>query len=309
MNRRIAYSGFTLVELLVVIAIIGILIGMLLPAVQAVREAARRTSCQNKLRQVGLAISVYESSYRTLPPGRIGCDDTGDNTVLSQCPAGLTSDEKTGASGFVSILPELEQTALKNELNVESGGLWNRDVDDLTWYADTGKNQGVKRHLDIYWCPSENGKKISSVYYPVKAATSTYAFCNGSLGPDAPKAITKYDNNGAFIYRTKRKLRDLHDGLSNVFILGEVVSPDIWESSNIWNYALANADCLRSTANPLNTTPGSGIVLDLQNGAFGSWHPGGASFVYADGHVGYMKDQIDLLVYQGLSTINGGEIH
>ncbi len=301
--------GFTLVELLVVIVIIGMLVGLLLPAVQTVREAARRTACQNNLRQIGLAIHSYESSYLMLPPGRIGCDDTGDEQDLDVCPKGLLAEEKTGASGFVSILPQLELRGLFDDLDVASGGLWNRNTDDLMWYYDTGKNLGVKVHVPVFWCNSEVGKKISDVYFPIIAATSTYAFCNGSFGPEAPEFVTKYRNNGAFVYREQRKLKQIRDGLSNAFVVGEVVHPDIWESSNIWNYTLANADCLRSTSNPLNTRPGDGIVLNLQNGAFGSFHPGGSSFVFADGHVQFIQDQINMRVYQALSTIAGGELN
>lgn len=302
-------NGFTLIELLVVIAIIGILIGLLLPAIASVREAARRTSCQNKLRQVGIGVIHYENSFGEMPAGRIGCDDTGDKISLNACPTGLTSEQKTGASGFVSLLPQLELHGLYEDLDVDTGGLWNRNTDDLMWYYDTGKKSGVKMHVPIYWCPSERGEKLSEVYFPITAATSTYAFCNGSIGPEAQDYITKYENNGAFLYRQTRKVRDFYDGLSNVFIIGEVVQPDIWESSNVWNYTLVNADCLRSTSNPLNTKPGEGTVLNLQNGAFASWHPRGGSFVYADGHVQFIQEQIDMHVYQGLSTIDGGELN
>ncbi len=307
-SRRASRRAFTLVELLVVIAVVGILIGMLLPAVMAIREAARKTECQNKLRQIGVAIANYESSQRTLPPGRIGCDDTGDKMILSECPVGLTSIEQNGASGFVSILPQMERQSLHDELDVAGGGLWNKNVDDLAWYYDMSKKQGVKMHLDIYWCPSEVGSKTSSVYHPLEAATSSYAFCGGSMGPEVPTYVSAYRNNGAFLYRTKRRYRDVRDGLSNVLFVGEVILPDTLESSNVWNYALANADCLRSTSNPLNTAPGAGVVLKLQNGAFASWHPGGASFVHGDGHVTFVADSIDHRTYQALSTIAGGEL-
>jgi len=301
-------NGFTLVELLVVIGVIGILVSLLLPAVQSVRESARRVTCQNNLRQAGLAIALYESTFQELPPGRIGCDDSGDKTPIFDCPVGLSAEEKTGASGFVVILDQLEQTALGELLDVDSGGLWNRDVDDLGWYSDPGKYLGVKQHLPIFWCPSENGQHLSSAYYPVYAATGCYAFCNGTLGPEAPEVMTKYNNNGAFIYRTSRVLNDFADGLSNTFLLGEVIQPDTWESSNVWTYTLANGDCLRSTSNPLNTKPGDGIVLELRNGAFASWHPHGALFLFGDGHVDLVREQIELPIYRGLSTIAGSEI-
>jgi prepilin-type N-terminal cleavage/methylation domain-containing protein len=303
-----ARAGFTLVELLVVISIIAVLIGMLLPAIQSIREAARRATCQNNLKQVVLAISLYESSFQHLPPGRIGCDDTGDQMALVYCPPELPSEEKTGASGFVSILPQIEQQALSDELDVDAGGLWNRDVDDLGWYSDSGKYYGVKKHVSTYWCPSENGSRMSDAYYPVRAATSSYAFSNGTLGPEAPEWMTKFENDGAFLYRRVHPLRDIRDGLSTTFFVGEVVQPDTWESSNVWTYALANADCLRSTSNPLNTRPGEGVVLELRNGAFASSHPGGGLFAFGDGHVGFVREQIDQATYRGLSTVSGREV-
>lgn len=302
-------SGFTLVELLVVIAIIGILISMLLPAVQSVREAARRTNCQNNLRQIGLAIANYESSFSAFPAGRIGCDDIGETMTVSQCSRVLTPEEKNGASGFVSILPQLEQNNLHKLLSVNDGGLWNRDVDDLDWWMNNPqKREGVLVQLPIYWCPSETGERTSNVYQPVLAATSSYAFCNGSLGPDNLVHVTKYKNNGAFGYVTQRSHANIQDGLSNTFFVGEVVRPDLWESSNVWTYAIANADSLRTTTNPLNTRPGDGVTVELRNGAFGSSHLGGGNFVFGDGHVEFLDDSIDLNVYRSLSTMAEGEV-
>ena len=302
-------QGFTLVELLVTIAIIGVLIGMLLPAVQMVREAARRTRCQNNLRQIGLAIASYESSHQKLPPGRIGCDDTGDQMSISDCPEGLESVAKNGASGFVSLLPHLELGNLFDQLDVADGGLWNRDVDDLGWYwTSSGKYMGVKVQIDTYWCPSENGERSSFVYAPVRAATASYAFSSGTIGPSSADYLVKYFNDGAFLYRTTKKLKDVHDGLSNTYAVGEVIRPDIWESSNIWNYAIANADCLRTTENPLNTEPGTGIVNMLRNGAFASNHPQSAGFLFLDGHVCNVNDQINIGTYRNMSTIALGEL-
>jgi len=301
--------AFTLVELLVVIAIIGILVGMLLPAVQMIRESARRTNCQNNLRQIGLAIANYESAFLDYPAGRIGCDDIGQQMSVSACSADLTPEEKNGASGFVSILPQLEQSTLHQALSVNDGGLWNRDVDDLAWWMNNPrKREGVLVELPVYWCPSESGARSSNVYQPVKAATSSYAFCSGSLGPDNLVHVTKYQNNGAFLYMTQTGHSSIRDGHSNTFFVGEVVRPDLWESSNVWTYAIANADSLRTTTNPLNTQPGAGITIDRRNGAFGSSHPGGGNFLYGDGHVEFLNESIELNAYRALSTISQGEI-
>jgi prepilin-type N-terminal cleavage/methylation domain-containing protein/prepilin-type processing-associated H-X9-DG protein len=300
--------GFTLIELLVVITIIGILVALLLPAINSARESARRISCANKLRQVGLGIINYESNHREYPPGRVGCDDTGDQMAIHGCPPNLPADQKTAASGFVMILPQLEETALYNQLDIHHGGLWNRNVDDLEWYKDREKCKAIKQRLDLFVCPSDLSEPISSVYLPVKAATCSYAFVQGSLGPDSPPHVTKYENNGMFLYVHTRSQVQIRDGLSHTLMIGEVVLADVWESSNTWSYALANADCLRSTRNPLNTRPGDGIVLDRQNGAFGSQHPHGAVFCFADGHTSFVENDIDLNVYQSASTIDNSDM-
>ena len=141
----------------------------------------------------------------------------------------------------------------------------------------------------------------------IRDSTSSYAFSSGSLGPDNLVHVTKYTNDGAFLYRTQRKHSSIRDGHSNTFFVGEVLRPDVWESSNVWTYAIANADSLRTTTNPLNTLPGAGITVDRRNGAFGSSHTGGANFVFGDGHVAFFSDSIGINVYRSLSTIDGGE--
>ena len=317
MQRGISFRtvrAFSLVELLVVIAIIGVLVALLLPAIQAARESSRRATCTNHQKQVGLAILGYEGSQRSYPAGRIGCDDTGDSVPIAACPPGIASEKKTGASGFVEILPQLEQQPLYDRINVIEGGLWNRNVDDLGWYRDRDKCMGIKERLDILVCPSEISDPISEVYSPVSAATSSYAFVQGSLGPDfsaSPNfsiSTAKFENNGLFLYVIRRHSRQVTDGLSNTMMLGEAILTDTWESSNTWSYALVNADCLRSTANPLNTRPGAGITVERQNGAFASQHPGGANFCFADGHVSFLADGIDFSAYQAASTIDGEEV-
>lgn len=301
-NHRLA---FTLVELLVVVAVIGLLVALLLPAVQSAREAARRSTCASRMRQSALGILEYQAATHYFPPGRTGCDDTGDEMLHGICPAGLLPSQKTAASGFVEILPYIEHHDLYNDLDIGHGGLWNRNVDDLGWYKDPAKCKGIKQHIDILHCPSDPSREISDVYDPVKAATASYALVQGTLGPDSPIHIAKFENDGLFLYVVRRKPAQVTDGLSKTTMVGEVVLSDSWESSNTWSYALVNSDCLRTTRNALNTQPGAGIVLERQNGAFGSYHSGGANFAFADGHVEFIDEAIESRIYRAQSTIRG----
>jgi prepilin-type N-terminal cleavage/methylation domain-containing protein/prepilin-type processing-associated H-X9-DG protein len=297
-------SGFTLVELLVVMAILGALVGVLLPAVQAARETARTVQCASQLRQVGHAILLRETAQGAFPPGRIGCDDTGDERAIPSCPPGLPPARKTAASGFVAVLPFLEEQPLYDALAVDQGGLWNRNVDDLGWHALPAKARGVLERIEVLVCPSDPAAEISDVYAPVDAATASYALVQGSLGPDAPLHLAKYKNNGMFVYVTTRRASEITDGLSKTMMAGEVVLADVWESSNTWSYALVHADSLRTTRNPLNARPGSGVVRERRNGAFGSHHRRGAQFCFADGHVEFVDNAIEPLLYQAQSTIH-----
>jgi prepilin-type N-terminal cleavage/methylation domain-containing protein len=302
-------QAFTLVELLVVISILGVLVALLLPAIQAAREAARRSTCINNQKQVSLAAIEYETAMRKFPTGRIGCDDLGDTLPIDVCPPGLAPEKKTAASGFILLLPYLGMQPLYEQLNVENGGLWNRNVNHLAWYGDPAKNKGIKEIIQTMVCPSEEAKPISYVYQPIGAATASYVFSNGTKGPSYSPLENRYENDGLFVFVKSRRAREIFDGLSNTFMLGEVVLSDTWESSNTWSYTRAHADSLRSTQNPLNTWPGTGDKdLENRNGAFASFHPQGAVFTLADGHVQFITDDIELAAYRALSTIDQGEI-
>jgi prepilin-type processing-associated H-X9-DG protein len=221
----------------------------------------------------------------------------------------LPPEKKSAASGFVAILPQLEQQSLYDQLGVERGGLWNRNVDSLaTWLSDPQKAAGILQRLPIFVCPSDDSEAISEVYAPALAATGSYAYVQGSLGPRSPRPLAKYENDGLFLYVVRRAAREVTDGLSNTFMLGEVIMADVWESSNTWTYARLNADSLRSTDYPLNQTPGSGSGYERQDGAFGSEHPGGAVFAFADGHVAFIDDAVQPDLYRALSTIAGEEV-
>jgi len=301
-RRRLPADGFTLVELLVVIAIIGILISLLLPAVQAAREAARRAECSNNLKQIGLALANYETSLGCYPPGRLGPDGSSS-----------PSPERVGTSGLVMILPQLELQNLYDRFDFTDGP-W---AYSSTWVAVNA--EAIGRSVDTFLCPSDVSQPyseqpaIGSTYDTDgnRAATGNYALCAGTLGPPNSDAA-KYDNTGVFYYVKAHRPRDVTDGLSNTIFAGEVVETHTSESSNIWSRAVRMMDCQRSTHNPLNTRPGepeywSGYGFNV-NAAFASKHPGGANFVFGDGHVTFLGENIDLLTYRALSTRDGGEI-
>lgn len=316
-SRRMSRNGkpgvprraFTLVELLVVIAIIGLLVALLLPAIQAAREAARGAECKNHLRQIVLGVSLYADQNKELPAGRYGCDEGGASPTPDR-PCGQLPPERrlNGGSAFVAILPMIEERSLFDTLDPLPAGLWNNNLDDLAWFlqADDAKLSGLLNRPAVYACPTSLSEPLSEVYPPTTVATGDYAFCQGTQGPEATWVQSKYENDGPFLYARVRRLREITDGLSKTYFVGEATHAATWESSNIWTYGRVNADSLRSTANPLNTPPGEGAIRNRRNGAFASHHPTGANFAWGDGHVSTVNDEIDRAVYQAASTVADG---
>ena len=315
MQRR--PDGFTLVELLVVMAIIGLMTALLFPAVQAAREAARRTQCTSNLRQIGLALLNYEMQLGRFPPGRVGCDGIGGER---RCNV-LKPRQYVGTSGFVMILPFLEQVDLYECFDF-SLGPW---IDDGNGYWTRYNSNAIAQRPSVFVCPSDSSKPFSDDpafvpwYYTrgYPAATGNYAFVTGKYGAwhglsDASSNyMVKYDNTGPFVYKLSFRARDIIDGLSNTLFVGEVIDAHTAESSNIWTRAVREMDTMRSTSNPINTRPGGPVFLDRYqiqvNGAFASRHSGGANFVFGDGRARFLSDAIDLEIYQALSTRCGGE--
>ena len=301
--------GFTLVELLVVIAIIGILIALLLPAVQAAREAARRAQCVNNLKQITLALANYENALKAFPPGRMGCDGW-QSDVCTNNPG----YQRPGTSGFVMILPYVEEQPLYDQFKpFAKGAIAPASPGDSSDGTTDGWNtaiiqDAVKQRPAVFVCPSDNSEPLRGSY-----ATGSYALCHGSHGPSygMDQRNLKHYNTGMFNYRTSYRIRNVVDGMSRTIFAGEVLDADTVESSNRWTIGARHLDSMRSTENPVNTPPGEGIVLDAYdykcNGAFGSEHPGGANFGFGDGHVTFLSENIDLATYQALSTREGGE--
>ncbi len=307
-----ARRGFTLVELLVVIAIIGILIGLLLPAVQSVREAARRMQCSNNLKQICLGFANYEVLHGKYPPGRMGCD-----CWLSDVCAGNKTYQRPGTSGFVMILPQVELQSLYDALGFEKGAVYPTggscdDGSGAGW--NVGLEDALRQRPAVFACPSDTIPVLNSA----NRGVGSYAMVQGSQGPSygIDQRRVKHYNNGMFCYRTVRKESDVRDGTSHTMFVGETVAGDTPESSNVWMVGSRHLSSLRSTDNPLNTPPGEGVIVMGSggplygvrvNGAFASRHSGGANFGFGDGHVGFLSENIDLATYRALSTRDGGE--
>jgi prepilin-type N-terminal cleavage/methylation domain-containing protein/prepilin-type processing-associated H-X9-DG protein len=305
--------GFTLVELLVVIAIIGVLGALLLPAVQAAREAGRRSQCVNNLKQLGLALHHYHDSKRVLPPGRRACDASGPDICDSQSPT-----ERSGMSGFVYVLPQLEEVALF-DLFDQKLPIWSRN--NAWWTANNLK--GIATRPSVFVCPSDTAEPFSkdtkvdpaaSVYsLPTEAtaAVGSYSLVTGDLGTANTTGDKKHNNTGLFYYVTTHRMTKCSDGLSKTMMVGEVIDGHTKDSSNIWTRAVRSMDCQRATDNPLNTWPSQPTYSSQYglkiNGAFASKHPSGCQFVFGDGHVQFLNELIDSATYAALSTRAGGE--
>ncbi len=296
MKRRSA--GFTLIELLVAVAVAGVLVALLLPAVQQAREAARRMECRNHLKQIGLALHNYHDVHGRFPLnyGR-----------------GPYNENNTGASWLQMILPQLDQTTLYRRIRF---GRPAADPDNLAVATTV---------VPVYLCPSAavpDGMLVHARNANGPRAATCYKAClgaNWAWGLFSPVYTTAgrnaYETDGlelctGVICRGgdtppfSARLADIYDGASRTFAVGEAVPEWSWHSWWYWFNAVT-ATC----AVPLNYFQVPEDTLDdwFYNYAFASRHRGGAHFCYADGHVDFVSEAIDLNVYRALATIQGGE--
>jgi len=256
-------SGFTLVELLVVIAIIGVLVALLLPAVQAAREAARRSSCSNNLKQIGLACHNYHDTYNTMPPGNIR--------------VGATAADNLHAWG-VHILPFVEENNVYEQMSGEMGS------------SVSNANNAGGGLLDVYLCPSSTLPDSSNSGY----GRSNYCGNGGD-------AVSNGDNKGIFWENSRCRFRDITDGTSNTILVGEVEGSSnrgnegfpTWASSpkNGHNGGRKAIYRYLVLSRPINygVTSNSGTT----NADFASRHPGGAQFTFADASTHFISETIE----------------
>ena len=295
--------GFTLIELLVVIAIIAILIALLLPAVQQAREAARRTSCKNNLKQLGLAMHNYHDVHLTLP--------------ISFGWGGYDVNNR-GRSWMFQILPQIEQQNLQDD-SVNGQPLSN------------GSNKAVAQTaVNAFLCPSDPGNNNGKLngranmpggdYYGITnykaVAGSNWGW--GSFQHSSPSGRYPNDKNGldhgngiicrgnAGEHAIVTKLKDIVDGTSHTYAIGEAI-PSECTHTMWWWFNGSTGTCsipLNHYHRNLPTNPGDWP----NNYSFSSWHTGGGHFAMCDGTVQFVSENIDLQVYRNMATISGKEL-
>lgn len=343
-NRSLARRrAFTLVELLVVIAIIGVLVALLLPAIQAAREAARRMSCQNHLKQIGLACLNYESAKKVLPPGASPNPQNGNN----------------GLAWTVEILPYAEFSSLQSEITRRMkdntkpgsrGGMQAPDVYSLdsSAYRKAGEIEFGKVSVSVYRCPSDavryDDLKLNHPTNPDQWEATNYSGVTGSAfargdteqtgGTSGTSGTASFygpnNRDGCLFYDSKVKLKDVTDGTSNTFLAGER-----WYQVRSWltggrgeggdsvvSYAMKGIDenvppngefsaGYSFSHSEYKLEPelpaGAREVLGMSELYWGSFHPGGLNFAFADGSTHFVSSDIDGTTWEAYGSRNGGE--
>ncbi len=312
--------GFTLVELLVVIAIIGVLVALLLPAVQAAREAARRTQCNNNLKQIGLAMQNYHSARGSFPAGMAV-------KIPEQCPI-----DCRGIGMHVVLMPYFEEGLIEETFSDFYDASWGW----ASWAMDVNglvDNAVPFTPISAYLCPSV------SRWDDLPYRKDYFGVIGGALldPPDLPRGFRGFSYTDGVMYANSfTRIGEITDGTSNTFAVGESIhghpfgdgpnninQPDgdgsgaptqWWLGGSVRNSPPDDRDqscgrILLSTLHPVNSQlPVPLEDQDSNEVPFGSDHPGGAQFVFCDGHVGFIQDGIDINAYQWLSSRAGEEV-
>jgi prepilin-type N-terminal cleavage/methylation domain-containing protein/prepilin-type processing-associated H-X9-DG protein len=330
-------SGFTLIELLVVIAIIGVLVALIMPAVQAARESANKAKCQNNLKQLALAAQEYHDAFTSFPSGWLcqtpGTDQNGNPTGDPSCAYANTPYQQYMWNGLIGLFLKLEQTNLYNEMNLN---LANTAPDNTT---------SVRRTIDAFVCPSNRrppqqnplsvstqfGTTVSARFGPLDYRgnmAAGFMTNTGGCSPDTtqatltsplflggtPTPVCLVYSNGVAFQNSQINLADVTDGASNTILYGESLD----SSSNptaFWPWAMASSIRTNfgieqtASATASDRTINRPITINGTNYwvYWASKHPNMVNFARCDGSVTSVSAQINKLVLNKLMTRNGGE--
>jgi prepilin-type N-terminal cleavage/methylation domain-containing protein/prepilin-type processing-associated H-X9-DG protein len=298
-----SFRGFTLIELLVVIAIVAVLIGLLLPAVQSAREAARRAQCSNNLKQIGLGMHNYHSVHNTFTPGYI-------TAVVNDAAA---PEIGPGWGWGVMILNDLEQKPLYQAINFS---LQITDPGSLTARTAT---------LSVFLCPSNVGSgpvvasSLTGRVLTTDVSAGQYVASAGQLEPgEFPDS-----NNGVFYRNSRNGIRDITDGSSTTLMVGErsrnvadatwVGAVPTWQlcTNPRWSVQECGPASTLVVSHTGTAATGSIYVPNSKSSMvddYWSLHPGGCNFLFCDGSVRFIKESVNPAVFSYLSTRAGGEV-
>ena len=320
-NPKQTRRAFTLIELLVVIAIIGILIALLLPAVQAIREAARKASCNNNVKQLSLTLHNYHNLHKMYPInwGVLLAGDPNKLTIIPPSAGGALK----GFSWMVMILPLIEEGQLYKRINLEGTVVSNQKAANTPVNAfrcpsdtfDDLQNQVLCSGVTNYKAVAgANWEAATSGQFKYRKADAGYAgrnadayngldygdgwCCRGASGPSRVppgKPVTT-------------RIAQVRDGTSHTFAIGEAI-PEYNNWSGWYYFEGAVATCAipmnwKKPGVPLDTIAGS----PMECMSFRSRHSGGCNFGFLDGHTKFISQDISLPTYRSLATIDGGEV-
>ena len=286
--------GFTLIELLVVIAIIGILVALLLPAVQQAREAARRTQCKNNLKQLGLALHNYHDTHSMLPPAWVGVDPQ------------LSTAYVHGLNGWgwgAKVLPQLDQAPLYSRMNFSQSVLASGNLE----------LRGTP--LAVFRCPSDSGAQRFTIRSHeddsplAELATGNYI---GNFGTtemhaceDLPPGMS-CQGNGVLFHNSSLRLGDVLDGLTQTFFVGERRTVENLGWFSTWaGFIPEGEEAAQRILGSADHTPNH---PNNHFDDFGSNHVGGAHFLLGDGSVRFISASINQQTYLSLATRHGRDV-
>ncbi len=294
-RSRRGQRGFTLIELLVVIAVIGILVALLLPAVQQARAAARRTQCKNNLKQIGLAFHNYHDVHNVLPMGS-------------------SSETAVGSWGMTAhVLPYLELGNTYQLIDFENSGCCT--AVKLLQNATPSQPDPSSNPINVFYCPDDFNSNIQLLSGPTGPSPNTYdcglLFSGDYMGVSGitegnPGCSGIIDGKGTFYSMSKTRFRDFTDGTSQTMIIGERGIP----SDIGWGwYLCGGTECEHYISTERGLSAGKNVPSwqgTLRR--FWSWHHGGAHFIMGDGSVQFFSYSMDFDTFRNLSTRNGGEV-